>query len=62
MSVPLVGHGRRLDGTVSRLVSSMPRKPIASATAAIIAIGLVAAYIPARRAARVEPLEALRHE
>jgi ABC-type lipoprotein release transport system permease subunit len=28
----------------------------------IIAIGLFAAYIPARRAARVEPLEALRHE
>ena len=36
--------------------------PIAFAAAAMIAIALIAAYIPARRAARVNPLEALRHD
>jgi ABC-type lipoprotein release transport system permease subunit len=34
--------------------------PLVLATAAMLAIGLVAAYLPARRAARVEPAEALR--
>jgi ABC-type antimicrobial peptide transport system permease subunit len=39
-----------------------PRDPtvLATATAAIALIAVVAAYIPARRAARVDPLIALR--
>jgi ABC-type lipoprotein release transport system permease subunit len=34
--------------------------PLVLATAAMLAIALVAAYVPARRAARVEPVEVLR--
>jgi predicted permease len=54
---------------VSRLVKSMlfgltPTDPGTIAAAAIIlaAAALVAAYLPARRASRVDPMTALRHE
>ena len=36
--------------------------PVACAAAGMIVIALAAAYLPARRAARVEAIEALRHE
>lgn len=35
--------------------------PIAFAAATMITVALLAAYVPARRAARVQPVEALRH-
>lgn len=51
-------------GLASRLVADLPPDtawPIALATAAMVGVALVAAYLPARRAARVQPVDALRH-
>jgi ABC-type lipoprotein release transport system permease subunit len=37
-------------------------EPLALGGAAIVAVALLASYLPARRAARVDPMVALRHE
>jgi ABC-type lipoprotein release transport system permease subunit len=38
-----------------------PAGPIALAAIALLFVALLAAYLPARRAARVQPADALRH-
>ncbi len=60
IGVPLALLSRRaVSGVVTDLrLDSM--WPLVFATATILAIAVVAAYVPARRAARVEPVEALR--
>jgi ABC-type antimicrobial peptide transport system permease subunit len=60
IGAPLGVLSRRAAG---RVVTDLPVDsiwPLVLATAAMLAIALVAAYVPVRRAAGVEPIEALR--
>jgi hypothetical protein len=60
MGVPLALLSRR---AASRIITGLPVDtawPVLFAIAAMLAIGLMAAYVPTRRAAGVEPVEALR--
>jgi ABC-type antimicrobial peptide transport system permease subunit len=64
-----VGVGLIVALAMSRLIQSMlyglrPTDPITSAAAAtlLVAIALAASWTPARKAARIDPIHALRHE
>jgi ABC-type antimicrobial peptide transport system permease subunit len=62
IGVPLAWGCRRLAGS---LVPGLPVSdvtPIAFGAAAMIAIAVAAAWLPAHRAARVDPVAALRHD
>ena len=62
LGIPLVSWARRV---ITSLVFDLPTKsPISLVfgVAVMIALGFVAAYIPAHRAMRVDPMIALRHE
>jgi predicted permease len=62
VGAPAAYAGTRVAGTFVDTASSGAAFPIGFAAAAMIAVALLAAYLPARRASRVNPIEALRQE
>ena len=61
VGAPIAASSQRVVATLVENVTLTAAVPIAVAAAAMIAVTLLPAYIPARRAARVQPVEALRH-
>jgi ABC-type antimicrobial peptide transport system permease subunit len=64
-----VGIGLAVAAAAARMMQQMiygvgPSDPLtlAGVTLILVAVALVASYLPARRASRVDPLTALRHE
>jgi predicted permease len=62
IGAPMALWGKSFAASLIRDLPVKSDTPIAFGAVAMVAVALVAAYVPARRAARVEPVEALRHE
>jgi predicted permease len=62
IGVPLALWGKRLAASLIQDLPAENAVPIAFGALGMLAVASLAAYLPARRAARVDPMEALRHE
>jgi len=62
IGVPLAFAAQRLAVTFVDKMTAGPAMPIALAAAAAIAVALLAASVPAHRAARINPVDAIRQE
>jgi putative ABC transport system permease protein len=62
IGAPLAFWAKRFAASLIQDLAANTSVPIAFGAGAMIAVALLAAYVPAHRAARVDPMEALRNE
>ena len=62
IGAPIAFFGQRFAASLIQDLPANRATPIVFGAVAMTAVALLAAYIPARRAASIDPMEALHHE